>query len=159
MPWMLVDYLTVCRQVTESELMNWKYKLLLLVWPWIFGLFMALVNIIIDGGGSVLTDTWFCEAWAGSWAFSFTVALIGLGLLIILFSMGSLIRVRERKSLVILLYSILCWQFCLHGPSHRLYILQRKEWIDFASEYMFYYQSCLVFVTMINWSSFKTYTI
>ena len=90
-----LDWLIVCREIPESELRRWCYQLPLLGWPWLFGLAMALINIISAGGGDVYYNIWHCSAWAGGWAMITCIAFLGFGLVMILFSMASLIRVRN----------------------------------------------------------------
>lgn len=86
----LKDWLVVSRQVPERKLQRWYYQLPLLGWPWLFGLLIALLNVIGAGGGKVYRNTWYCTAWATSWVFVFILALTGFGFLVIACSMGSL---------------------------------------------------------------------
>ena len=88
-------WLIVNRKMPEFTLRKWYYQFPLLGWPWVFGLAIASINIIFAGSGSMDSDIWFCSAWAGKWALLTCVSILGLGLLIIVFSMGSLIRVRN----------------------------------------------------------------
>lgn len=131
---LLLDYLTVCRQKSETELRSWKYQVLILGWPWFFGLVAALVNIIVGGGGKVMEKTWSCEAWGASWAFYFTTALIGLGLLIILFSMGSLIRVSELNMNPKLFNIIIADHITYKGFYLQAVYVQEKRMDRFSSQ-------------------------
>ena len=89
-------WLIVNRKVPEFTLRKWYYQFSLLGWPWVFGFSMASINIIDEGPGYVTGNPiWFCVAWAGSWSAITSLSLLGLGLLMIVFSMGNLISVRN----------------------------------------------------------------
>ncbi len=90
-----IDWLLICREKSESSLKQWKYQIIFLGFPWIYGVSTnAPKSLFASNSPPAYKNLWFCQATSGDDIVELAYAVIWcISILILLFCVGSLIRV------------------------------------------------------------------
>mmetsp|Transcript_33283 Transcript_33283/g.68444 ORF Transcript_33283/g.68444 Transcript_33283/m.68444 type:complete len:222 (+) Transcript_33283:239-904(+) len=103
-------WLLICRGKTEKTLKQWKYQIIFLGFPWVYGISTnAPKSLFAKNSPPAYKNLWFCQATSGDDIVELAYAVIWcISILMLFFCVGSLTRVSCIRSSTDFV-RVFCW--------------------------------------------------